>query len=203
MKNKEIIDNYEKKWVRPTISVLVLIGIPLIYFTLRYGVDMIKASNEYNASINEAWTATRRDDTDTYFKTTPNEKHDTIIKSRNDIPDEPVLINFYIQNCIYCETSYPVIQEYYEKLRQEYGNNHKYVAYVEMNTPIGQELTEEYEIQYASSLLLYNPDSDETFTLTGASSDQTGKVEPDEENIDTMFNRLELQIQNHEVIDER
>lgn len=196
---------FERRWVKPTVFFIVLIVIPLGLFGYEYLPTTIKAMNNYGASPSEAWTAARRNDKKNYFEHTPNKKDHPIIYTESELPENPVLIAFYLQHCPYCEEASPVIESYRQQILEKYPKQKEKVVYVDVKSPIGQKLIHKYDVMGASSLLLLAEDPDDnTLLLSGMNDAETGEPAPDKENIKSIFQKLDEELyKNHKHQEQR
>lgn len=196
-KNQEksnAIKQYERRWIKPTLITLLIIGLPILFFSVRYGSNVVQAMTQHDASFSTALHAARRPDTDYYFESTPNVNRDNVITTAEELPDEPVLVVFYLHHCPYCEVAFQSIQHNKELLRDEYENIDDNLVYVEVTTPLGVELTREYGIEVSSTILLLAEHEEDNMIVGSSRNDSAGQPAKNTDNILQIFRAFDREL---------
>lgn len=188
-KQSDIIKEYEQRWKKPIVIILLVLFTPPLYFGIRHGPTVISAMTNYDASIAEGYTLSKRDDKEVFYDNTPKPGTDPVLSSTSELPDGPILIDFYLKHCPYCEAAHSS----FEKKRQEFIKEHpeekERVFYVDVTSPLGKELIHKHDVMGAASMLLLNGDQAEV--LPSAENNAEKGIVPVNKNIDQAFETLE------------
>lgn len=194
-KKSDVIRQYERRWIKPTLITLLIIGLPLLFFGFKYGPNTVRAMSQHDAPFNVALHAARRSDSSEYFENTPHVDRDPIITTAEELPDGPTLVLFYLHHCPYCEVAYQATRHNRELLEDKYGDLGNQLVYVEVNSPLGMQLLSEHDIQVASSMLLLAEHEEDNLILGGAKNDSAGQPARDSDNILKIFRAFDKELE--------
>lgn len=187
-KKLSAIEKYERRWIKPTVITLIVLALPFIYLGLRHGPTVVTAMTQYDASFKESVELTRRDDKDYFYNNTPKVGKHPIAKEKSDLPKGPVLISFYLKHCPYCEAAHGPFEEQRRSFIEDYPEYKDRVVYVDVTSPLGQDLIRKYDVNAAASLLVV--DGEHSELLPSAGNDPEIGIAPNYENIVHSFEKL-------------
>lgn len=193
-KNDRILRKYQRRWIKPTVFTILLIIIPFLLFGLYHSKTIITATSEHNASAGEVWELIKRNDKVSYFDKTPNNKTHTIAETESDLPEKPYIIAFYLQHCPYCEAAHDNIRYNEKQLVEKYPNIKTPVVYIDVKSPIGQELIHEHQVMAASSLMLMADDESENMLVISGTQGDLGQPIDNKNEIMRIFKELDEQL---------
>ncbi len=170
--------------------ILVILFLIFMILSFIFGPTTFKAMSNYNSSLKDVTNIYRRDNKDQFFKYTPNNIDHQLITSADELPDKPVIVYLYIQNCPLCEVTLPVVENYDSQIIDKHNQESSNVVYVDMNTNYGAKLIEQYDIEKPTALLLLSDNDSEFLVYSGERDEKDGYI-PTKDNIELIFKRLD------------
>lgn len=161
-----------------------------------YGPTVVKSVKDYDSDFKEVRYLLKRNDKDYFFNHTPNNKEHPIIENESELPNKPILIILYRQHCNMCEVATDSIKGYTEQLNEKYDTDilGRNIVYVNLKSPLGEQLIEEYSIERASAMLLLKNDYDQHTLLYRGETDSSGITVPAAQNITQIFEELDSEL---------
>ena len=193
-KTDKILREYQRRWIKPTVITLLIILLPILTFGLYHSKTIINARSNYNSNTEEIWQLIKRDNKQKFFDNTPNYNDHVIAETQNDLPPKPYLVAFYMQHCPYCEVVHDSIKHNEEQIKEIYPSIETPVVYVDVKSPIGQELIHEHEVMAASSLMLIAEDESDNMLVMSGTQGPLGEPSANKSEILKIFQKLDDQL---------
>lgn len=174
----------QKKKVQLIVTLVILfVLVPLGVIELSlHGVRQ-----QIGGSRSENWTMLRRNDRESGLKNTP--KRDNVDVLQNDAEIiTPMVYVFYKINCPYCETAHDASQRLINDTKQSYPNMIDHIKYVNVESTIGKQLVQEYDIQYSATTTII--DSNGKAVSFGQTKKSNNKITADLDSYNQMKDEI-------------
>jgi len=190
-KSDETIRKYQRRWIKPTVITLTVLLIPILIFFGIHAKTIATASSNYNSDAGEIWTLIKRNDKKRFFENTPNSEDHVIATTKEDLPEKPYIIAFYLQHCAYCEAAHNEIEQLHQQLLEKYPDVKTPVVHIDVKSPIGKELIHEYDVTAASSLMLMAENEEENMLVISGTQGAYGEPMANSDEIFRIFKELD------------